>query len=144
ASEFKIEYGAFRTYVQEGPRLNDFVLPDDASARVFDVNGNLLKESSHAAGLGPLKEGLSDHGNIRVATEPIAAENGQITGYVQYGRSMQHVDSTVDRLWLFIVAGVLGGTLLAIFAGLAIAGRAMRPISSLTAAAREIAATRDP
>ena len=39
---------------------------------------------------------------------------------------------------------MLGGTLLAILAGLAIAGRAMRPISSLTATAREIAATRDP
>ena len=144
ASEFKIEYGAFRTYVQEGPRLNDFVLPDDASARVFDVNGNLLKKSTGAAGLGPPKKGLSDHGGIRVATEPITDESGQITGYVQYGRAMQHVDSTVDRLWLFIVAGVLGGTLLASFAGLAIAGRAMRPISSLTAAARGIAATRDP
>ena len=41
-------------------------------------------------------------------------------------------------------AGVLGGTVLALLAGLAVADRAMRPISSLTAAAREIAATRDP
>ena len=66
------------------------------------------------------------------------------TGYVQYGRSIEHVDSTVDRLWLFIAAGVLGGTLLASFAGVAIARRAMRPIASLTATAREIATTRDP
>ena len=47
-------------------------------------------------------------------------------------------------LWLLIAAGVLGGTLLASLAGLAIAGRAMRPIASLTATARQIAATRDP
>jgi signal transduction histidine kinase len=144
ASEFKIEYGAFRTYVQEGPRLNDFVLPDDASARVLDVNGNLLKQSTDAANLGPPKAGLSDHGEIKVATEPIIAADGSTTGYVQYGRNVAHVDSTVDRLWLFIAAGVLCGTLLASFAGVAIAGRAIRPIASLTATAREIAATRDP
>ena len=144
AGEFKIEYGAFRTYVQEGPRLNDFVLPDDASARVLDVKGRLLKESTGAAGLGPPKAGLSDHGEIRVATEPVIAADGSTTGYVQYGRNVEHVDSTVDRLWLFIAAGVLGGTLLASFAGVAIARRAMRPIASLTATAREIATTRDP
>jgi signal transduction histidine kinase len=38
---------------------------------------------------------------------------------------------------------VLGGTLLAALAGLAVADRAMRPIAALTATAREIAATRD-
>jgi two-component system, OmpR family, sensor kinase len=144
AGEFKIEYGAFRTYVQEGPRLNDFVLPDDASARVLDVNGGLLKKSTGAADLGPPQAGLSDHGEIRVATEPIIAPDGSTTGYVQYGRNVEHVDSTIDRLWLFIAAGVLCGTLLASFAGVAIAGRAMRPIASLTATAREIATTRDP
>ncbi len=144
ASEFKIEYGAFRTYVQEGPRLNDFVLPDDASARVLDVNGDLLKKSTGTVDLGAPQAGLSDHGEIRVATEPVVAADGSTTGYVQYGRNVAHVDSTVDRLWLFIAAGVLCGTLLASFAGVAIAGRAMRPISSLTAAAHEIAATRDP
>ncbi len=144
AGEFKIEYTPFRTRVQEGPRLNDFVLPDGASARVLDVNGDLLKETRGAGGLGPPKIGLSDHGQMKVATERIADEFGRTTGYVQYGRDVQHVDSTVDRLWLFIAAGVLGGTLLAVFAGLAIAGRAMRPIASLTATAREIAATRDP
>ena len=144
AGEFKIEYGAFRTYVQEGPRLNDFVLPDDASARVLDVRGNLLKESTGAANLGPPKAGLSDHGEIRVATEPIIAPDGSTTGYVQYGRNVEHVDSTVERLWLFIAAGIFGGTLLASLAGVAIAGRAMRPIASLTQTAREIAATGDP
>jgi signal transduction histidine kinase len=144
ASEFKIEYGAFRTYVQEGPRLNDFVLPDDASARILDVHERLLKESTGAVGLGPPRAGLSDHGEIRVATETIVAPDGTTTGFVQYGRNMGHVDSTIDRLWLFIGAGVFFGTLLASLAGVAIARRAMRPIASLTATAREIATTRDP
>ena len=39
---------------------------------------------------------------------------------------------------------MLGGTLLAALAGIAIAGRAMRPVSTLTTKAREIASTRDP
>jgi signal transduction histidine kinase len=144
AGEFKIEYGPFRTYVEKGPRLNDFVLSDDASARVLDVNGNLLTQSTGAANLGRPLAGLSDHGQIKVATEPILAPDGAITGYVQYGRDTGHVDSTVDRLWLFIAAGVFFGTLLASLAGVAIARRAMRPIASLTATAREIATTRDP
>ena len=50
----------------------------------------------------------------------------------------------IGRLWLFIAAGVLGATLLASLAGVAIARRAMRPISSLTATARTIAETGDP
>jgi two-component system OmpR family sensor kinase len=145
AGEFKIEYPAFgQPRAREGPRLNDFVLPDDASARVLDINGNVRASTRGSAQLGPPKAGISDHGSIRVATEPIVDENGATTGYVQYGRSVEHVDSTIDRLWLFIAAGVLLGTLLAIFAGLAIAGRAMRPIASLTATARGIAATGDP
>ena len=144
AGEFKIEYGPFHTYVQEGPRLNDFVLPDDASARVLDVSGGLLKQSTGAADLGPPEAGLSDHGEVRVATEPIIAPDGSTSGFVQYGRNMEHVDSTVERLWLFIAAGVFFGTLLASLAGVAIARRAMRPIASLTATAREIATTRDP
>jgi two-component system OmpR family sensor kinase len=145
AGEFKIEYPAFGPpRAREGPRLNDFVLPDDASARVLDINGDVRASTPGSAQLGPPHAGISDHGDIRVATEPIVDDNGTTTGYVQYGRSIEHVDSTIDRLWLFIIGGVLLGTLLAIFAGLAIARRAMRPIASLTATAREIAATRDP
>ncbi len=39
---------------------------------------------------------------------------------------------------------MLGGSLLAFLGGFAVASRAMRPISSLTSAAREVATTRDP
>lgn len=143
AREFKVEYSAFETSVQAGPRLNDFVLPDDASARVLDVSENVLREAG-ATALGPPRAGLTDYGGIRVATEPIVSPEGVTTGYVQYGRNVEHVNSTVERLWFFIAAGIIGGTLLASFAGVMIAGRAMRPIASLTATAREVATTRDP
>jgi signal transduction histidine kinase len=128
-----------------GPKLDDFVRPDGASARVFDAEGNLIEESTGAESMGSSSSlGLSDYGQMRVATTRVSGESGATTGFIQYGRSIAHLDSTVDRLWLFIAAGVLGGTLLAILAGVAIAGRAMRPISALTAAARQIAGTGDP
>ena len=57
---------------------------------------------------------------------------------------MENVDSTINRLWLFLALGVIGGTALAALAGIAIAGRAMRPIATLTNTARSIATTRDP
>jgi signal transduction histidine kinase len=131
--------------VYRGPKLDDFVRPDGASARVFDAEGNLVKESADAEPMGSSSSlGLSDFGEMRVATTRISGETGATTGFIQYGRNIAHLESTVDRLWLFIAAGVLGGTLLAILAGVAIAGRAMRPISALTATARQIASTGDP
>src|SRR6185436_5907325 len=143
AGEVRIISTPISTYFR-GPRLDDYVRPDGASARIFDANGSLLKASTGASALGPPLAGLSTHRKMRVATAVVRSETGATTGYVQYGRSVAHVESTVDRLWFFIATGILGGTLLASLAGVAIAARAMRPISALTATAREIATTGDP
>jgi two-component system, OmpR family, sensor kinase len=129
----------------QGPFLDDFVLPNGASVRVFGPDGQLLDASKGAEYLGPPQPGIYDLGPIRVATAQIVdSSSGDVLGFVQYARSEENIDSTIQRLWLLIAAGVLGGTLLASLAGLAIANRAIRPIASLTAAAREIATTRDP
>ena len=144
ASEYEVEYPPLgQPRAIKGPQLNEFVLPNDASAKIFDVNGDVLRANEDAAQLGQLRRGLTDHGDMRVATEVINS-GGELTGFAQYGRSIDHVEATINRVWLLIAGGILGGTLLASFAGVAIAGRAMRPIASLTATAREIAATRDP
>jgi two-component system, OmpR family, sensor kinase len=144
AREFRIVYTPLgRLSIKQGPRLDDFVRPDEASARVFDLSGNLVEANDGAVDMGPPSPGLTTHEGMRVYTAQIV--NGTlVTGYVQYGRSYAHVDSTVGRLWLFIAAGILGGTLLASLAGLTIAARAMRPISALTATARKVADTGDP
>ena len=143
AAEIRIGYTPLGAVFQS-PSLDDFVRPDEATARVYDLTGNLL-EHSGTDRLGPVEPGLSTFHGDRVAAAAVHnPESGVTTGYVQYGRSLAHVDSTVNRLWLFIAAGIFGGTLLASLAGLAIAGRAMRPVSSLTASAREIAETGDP
>ena len=145
ASEFRVVYPTFgEPEARRGPQLDAFVLPDDASARIFDIRGTLLKQSTGSSALGPPRTGVIDFNGQRVATAPITSDAGATTGFVQYGRSLDHVNSTVNRVWLLIVAGIFAGTLLASLAGVAIASRAMRPIAALTATAREIARTRDP
>jgi two-component system, OmpR family, sensor kinase len=145
SSETRIVYPPFgEPEARRGYSLDAFTLPDDATAKVFDVRQHLIAQSTNPEELGPLRRGLHDYNGMRVATEAVSNDEGVITGFIQYGRSLQHVDATVDRVWLLIAAGIFGGTLLAIFAGVAIAGRAMRPIASLTATARTIASTRDP
>jgi two-component system OmpR family sensor kinase len=145
ASQVQIVDTITNTLIVREPDLGDFVSPNDASARIYDSRGQLLDASPNAAELGPPVPGVHDIGPMRVVTVVLrSGQSGRVAGYVQYGRNEQHIESTIDRLWLFIAAGVLGATLLASFAGVAIARRAMRPISSLTATARKIAATGDP
>ncbi|HKT82994.1 MAG TPA: hypothetical protein VJQ84_04075, partial [Solirubrobacterales bacterium] len=127
AAESRVFNTALGTFTH-GPKLDDFVRPDEASARIFDAEGNLIEESTGAQALGQPEAGLTTHEQMRVATARITGDTGATTGFVQYGRSVAHLDSTVDRLWLFIVAGIVGGTLLASLGGVAVAARAMRPI----------------
>ena len=98
-----------------------------------------------SAPLGPPKPGIVDVGDLAVATAPvITSAIGEPQRFVQYARDTEELDATISRLWFFLAAGVIAGTALAALAGFVVAGRAMRPISDLTATAREIAATRDP
>jgi two-component system, OmpR family, sensor kinase len=125
------------------PRLQDFAMAEDAVIRVVDEDGDPIAATDSSSALGPPRQGVQDVGGVKVATEPITAS--ELRDYaVQYARPDDDVDATVSRVWLFLGAGVLGGSVLALLAGLAIADRAMRPIASLTALARDIASTRDP
>ena len=63
---------------------------------------------------------------------------------IQYGRPVGPTEKTVKRVELFLLLGVIAGSVLALMAGIAIARRAMAPIASLTSTAAEIARTRDP
>ncbi len=145
AGETRISYDAFgEGHITSSPQIDTFVLPDDATVRIFDERGNLLVSSTNSTSLGTPQLGVSNYNGIRVATEPIVGQNGETVGFVQYGRSVHLVEETINRIWLLIIGGILGGTLLASLGGVAIAGRAMRPIASLTSTAKEISATRDP
>ena len=127
------------------PDLRDVSLPNGAFARVVSVEGQILDQApEHVPELGPPLAGVHHNGSLTVATEVVTGPDSQVVGFIQYARSNRSVDATITRLWLFIAVGVLGGTVLAVLAGLALASRAMRPISSLTATAREVTNTRDP
>jgi two-component system, OmpR family, sensor kinase len=128
----------------KSPELDDFALPNGAAVRIFDTTGHLQEKTHHAPHLGLPEPGVMHVGSLRVVTARIVSEGGHVVGYVQYARSEHHINSTIERLWLFIAAGVLGAVLLACLAGLTIANRAMEPIAALTAAASEITSTRDP
>jgi signal transduction histidine kinase len=63
---------------------------------------------------------------------------------MMYAQPLSDLDHTLAHVRGFLLLGVLGGTVLALLAGLATAARAIRPIVELTGAAREIERTRDP
>ena len=65
-------------------------------------------------------------------------------GWLLYGRPLSQVTQTESHVRVILSLGVLGGSILALLAGLYVAQRAMRPIVELTDAAREIERTRDP
>jgi two-component system, OmpR family, sensor kinase len=131
--------------VSRAPNLRAFALPEDAQIKVLDQYGRPIPgaATNPNVNLGSPTRGIHDVGELSVATEPISATRS-LPAYVQYGRPNTGVNDTVARLWFFLGAGVLGGTLLALLAGLAVADRAMRPIKALTDLARRITSTRDP
>ena len=129
----------------------------DAVIRVVGRDGRLLA-SAGAPDLGPPIEGVTDVANYRVATRPLFSAVLERRGpfdllprpvagpaaFVQYAKPQRSVQVTIDRVRLFLALGVLGGTGLAFLGGLLLAQRAMRPITGLTRAARQVARTRDP
>ena len=144
ASEVEIEE-TIGGPVVTGPQLDDFALPNDAVVRVFDSSGRLLDQTRNAPDLGNPIPGIAHQGSLRVITGRIvSAASGGVAGYIEYARSEQQVESSINRMWGLIAIGVFGAVLLAGLAGYTIASRAMRPIAALTAAAGEVADTRDP
>jgi two-component system OmpR family sensor kinase len=129
----------------------------DAVARVLNLRGQHLYGTT-MVDLGPPADGVNDVGDFRVVSEQIVIpdlERGgtfdplpfpvaREIGWLQYAKSEASVQTTINRVRLFLGFGVLGGTALAFLGGLLVARRAMRPISGLTRAAREVARTRDP
>jgi len=130
-----------------------------SAIRVVAPDGTLIDETPGAPELGLPFEGERDVGEYRVAARPLfnrsldpsgsfpeldaSAIDGTVA-FVQYAKPRRNLESTMNRLELFLALGVLGGTGLAFLAGFFVARRAMRPIADLTRAAGEVARTRDP
>ncbi len=123
--------------------------PDRAEVLLL-ANGAAIRFRDTAS-LGEWAEpGLTEIGGYQVATVeyPLAADTGSVNGlpfaYVRVGRDLDALDRTVNTVWLSIIAGILGASLLAGLVSTILSGRALRPLSRLTGAAAEVARTRNP
>jgi two-component system, OmpR family, sensor kinase len=129
----------------------------DAIVRVVNLRQEPVWTSDPGVKLGPPIGGVTDIGELRVTSRELVVPSqarpdpfnlggpvAQPVGYVQYAKPERSVQTTVNRVRLFLALGVAVGTLLAFLGGLLVAQRAMRPIAGLTRAAREVARTRDP
>jgi len=130
----------------------------DAIVRVIDTANRVRWTSDARVNLGPPIGGVTDIGDLRVTSRELVVPGAprpespfdlprpvaQPIGYVQYAKPERSIQTTINRVRLFLGFGVFGGTLLAFLGGLVVAERAMRPIAGLTRAAREVARTRDP
>lgn len=117
-----------------------------AAVRLVDFQGKPIGPIAGDAPFGhPSPDHIQDAGDYRIATQSLSAD-GLLppVAYLQYGRDATSLRATILRMWLLLGLGVLGGTALALLAGLAVARRAMRPVSRLTDDARRIIKTRDP
>jgi signal transduction histidine kinase len=109
------------------------------------LQGEAPIKTPKAPSLGAPEPGVHNYRDYRVVARPIpGVAPGRIAGHIQYAKPRDGVEHTVARIQLFLAIGVVAGTVLAFFAGLALARRAMSPIADLTNAARGIARTRNP
>ncbi len=137
--------------------LSDYGSAEHAQIRIFDIGDgalactNDLKVVAKGTKLpqvkpsfpAPTSTGTFDELGYRVDVLHLRVEPAGDFALL-YARPYSDVDHTLAKVRFFLILGVLGGTILALLAGLATASRAMRPIAELSDAAREIERTRDP
>ncbi len=137
--------------------LSDYVTAERAQIRIFDRNsGDVLctQDSIRIKGTrtppptpafpAPTRSGTFTQLGYRVVVPKHIRVKPEGDVFLMYAVPLSDIDHTLNKVQLFLLLGVLGGTFLALLAGLATAQRAIRPISQLTDAAREIERTRDP
>jgi two-component system, OmpR family, sensor kinase len=137
--------------------LSDYTSAEHAQIRIYDEGGDLLCTQDQVKIRGaksspvatpnfpapPCTACTFQEFGYRVVVRELGVEpTGEVL--LLYARPLSDVDHTLARVQFFLLLGVLGGTVLALLAGLATAQRAMRPVVELTVAAREIERTRDP
>src|SRR3954462_10571282 len=115
-----------------------------SSVRFVSPEGAPLEGFQRAPDLGPPRGGVTDANGYRVVSPELHDGFGVTRAYLQYGKPVAHLQHTMARIKLFLIFGVMGGSVLALLAGLALARRAISPIARLTEPAKTIARTRDP
>ena len=128
-----------------GPNLDDYAAgQQNAVVRIITPAGDYVTGSDGAPSFGPFITTSANIAGWRVESRRVEVVNYIDPVVIQYARRLSQVEATANRVKVFLSFGVLGGSLLALLAGLATARRAMEPIAELTAAAREVERSRDP
>jgi len=137
-----------------GVNLADFTSAEDAQVRVFDHAGRIVCTQSAPKLTAAASDATEPVFTKPKSSNPYTANGyriearrikvGHQNGWVIYALPVSSLENTIDSLRLRLAISVLGGAVLALLAGLFVAQRAMRPVSELTDAAREIERTRDP
>jgi two-component system, OmpR family, sensor kinase len=127
-----------------GPNLGAYAAAQSAVIRVVTEDNEVIASSPDAPYLAPPLATTIEFSGYRVESRAIRVQPVGGVGFVQYARRLSDVQATANRVRFFLGLGVLGGTALALLAGLATARRAMTPIAELTETARTIERTRDP
>jgi signal transduction histidine kinase len=137
--------------------LGDFASAQHAEIRVFDTSDGFLLGTQGNVQIRGVKappnpalfssmpvrdDGYYNQSGYRVAVRQLSVKPvGQVK--ILYALPLSDINHTLRRVDVFLLLGVVGGTILALLAGLFVSARAMRPIAELTDAAREIERTRD-
>jgi two-component system, OmpR family, sensor kinase len=137
-----------------GPDLRDFAAAGNATIRLLWPDGRILDRTPGAPNFGliyPTRSSEYDGLRVEVRKRPVKVVDPEghpsrvvVQMVLQYGRKVSDVEATIRRVRLFLTAGVLGGTLLALLGGVLLGRRAMLPVARMTTAARDIQRTRDP
>jgi two-component system, OmpR family, sensor kinase len=152
-SRLRIEVDVQRGRITRiSPNLDAYAGSEHAVIRILsDRDGTILGTTKQAPNLGRTISFVDRTEFIqgyRVETRHTALHSASpqltVPVVIQYARKVSDLENTITRVRLFLIFGVFGGTMLALLGGLWLAGRAMRPITGLTEAARRIAQTRDP
>jgi two-component system OmpR family sensor kinase len=137
-----------------GPDLRDFGAAGNATIRLLLADGTPIDQTPQAPNFGllyPTRSASFDGLRLEVRKRPVKVVDPDghpsrvvVQMVLQYGRKVSDVEATIRRVRLFLTAGVLGGTLLALLGGVLLGRRAMLPVARMTTAARDIQRTGDP
>lgn len=102
---------------------------DPADLDVGNISGALAGQRSVASGT----EGGRP---VEIATEPVAAPDGDIVGAVRVSVPSDHAEQRIRRMILLLVAFAIGVLVMVVAVGIIIAGSVTRPLRRLTDAVR--------
>ena len=127
-----------------GPSLGAYASAQHAVVRVVTEDNTVIQASPNAPYLSPPLLPSLEFAGFRVESRRVNVDPLGGVAFVQYARRLSDVEATANRVRFFLGLGVVGGTMLALLAGVATARRAMTPIAELTETARTIERTSDP